>query len=466
MAVSTDVSLITLLQHKQVFFSFLDFLDDRRDGEEIPLALYHSLVRELLAKQSRIEEQRLREIFKVDNLQRCGLLMDIDRSRGVLVFQGFVLEMFRHLDRTRLRELSSIELESLRQQLIDLHQRIAGAELVPDTDDYREAIVLLFDRLRGVKSRIRQNVESLQGQVQRLAEVMALQDSSDIDRTSQVREALSHINRIYQRHVLPTLQFLNEREDLKDGETALVVIERIAESFEGRGFTAHAQRIRYIKNSIRSHAKDIEAIRRSLERYVRQHRIQRHRYNSIEAAYNQLLGTAETLHDGGLKTKYLSANAPVFSLGRCFSGLKRQIFGRNIDWADYDNYAWLQEWLRVESPKLDVQQDRNKTVTLGGEMSLRVSRDRERARKKIAIQKLMGRFEIPGGVLSDTHLELHRYMSEHLTDYQLSDLIEGAAWLRGRSGIALYPRFVIKSIDHKTQRLEYYQLSLKEESAV
>ena len=82
MAVSTDVSLITLLQHKQVFFSFLDFLDDRRDGEEIPLALYHSLVRELLAKQSRIEEQRLREIFKVDNLQRCGLLMKASRGKS------------------------------------------------------------------------------------------------------------------------------------------------------------------------------------------------------------------------------------------------------------------------------------------------------------------------------------------------------------------------------------------------
>jgi hypothetical protein len=70
MIVSTDKTLIAMIEHKAIFLALIDHIDQQGGPGEVPIKLYHQLVRAMLKQQTDVEQKRLRAIFDLDNLRR------------------------------------------------------------------------------------------------------------------------------------------------------------------------------------------------------------------------------------------------------------------------------------------------------------------------------------------------------------------------------------------------------------
>ncbi|WP_417228318.1 hypothetical protein [Amphritea sp.] len=459
MSVATDKTLIVMIEQKDVFFKLIDYLDAQELGEEIPLSLYYESIRALLNRQSdEREKRRLQEVFEPENLLRAGLLIELDKHRGILVLQNFVLDMFRHFDRSRLRELSSEQLEVLRQSLNHSLERMQTCVMFQGDVVFEEILGAFYENVRTTLGRIKQNVSSLQGQAEHLSKIIEEHDFSNLEQTQQVNKALEEISRIYQRHVLPTLQFLNEQENLKSGLPALTAIGEIAVLLEKAGLPVISQRVLFAKNSIRSYAKDVELIRKTLERYVRQSARQRQQYDCIEAVFNDLRAEAQNLQDGKLNTKYLANNSDVFALAHIFNGLKGQKFDAKLEWGNEHQSLLFAEHLRVALPKLRDTESKQ-LVRLTGLDNDAYRKEQEVTRRKRKIQRLIEQCELPVAH-EDVHVFLHEFLQAHLKGYVLSDLLDSLGWLRSRLPCPLLPVFELRQISYSGMCLDYYPLSL------
>ena len=457
MSVSTDITLIRMIENKQVFLGLIDYLDKQEQGGEIPLALYYKLVAGVINNQVEVKARQLKETFDLDNLLKAGLLLELDKSRNILVFQGFVIDMFRHFDKSRLRELSSEQLESLRQDLNDSFDRLNSISLSPGDDTYEEVVALLFERLRHTHGRIKQNITSLQGQAESLSAIAEAENVQDLAQTRLIREALIQINRIYQRHVLPTLQFLNEREDLKEGVPALTAVSEIAQLFEQAGFPDISQRIQFAQGSIRSYSKNVEIIRKALERYVRQGKRQRHQYDCIEQLFNQLKEESQLTQNGKLNNKYVNRDSEAFHFAYQFNGLKTHRFDARLDWRDRHQSILFTEYLRVALPKLR-EKLQSQLANLNSKNSLNQN-EQQHIHHKMNIQKLMEKYVLPEQS-DDLHLLVHTYLYSTLSNYKLVDLLDGLGWLRSRIDQPIKIQFPLKEIIYSGLKLVYYPLQL------
>ncbi|MGB0662185.1 MAG: hypothetical protein ACPGMR_00165 [Pontibacterium sp.] len=459
MIVSTDKTLIAMIEKKDIFWDLIDYLDEQQEGREVPLSFYYERVRKAIqsVEQER-DQKRLRQTLDIDNLAHSGLLMEVDRHRSVMVFQPFVIEMFRHFDRSRLRELSSEQLEALRSDLNNSLKRLQECRILQGDEEYEQVLVVLFERLRNAHARIKQNVLSLQGQADYLSKVVEEQDIADLEQTLNAKKALEEINQIYQKHVLPTLQFLNEREHIKTGYPALTAVEEIATILQKAGMPSVSQRVLYAKNSIRAYAKDIEVIRKTLERYVRQSARQRHQYDCIESAFNKMREQVFTLYDGKLNSKYLDSRLDIFEYGKVFAGLKKLRFDARLEWGDINHTQCFNEHLRVALPRLQNNQ-KSGVAELDSQDDNRYQQEQLLIRRKLDIQALMESCEIIEGE-SDVHHYIHNYLAERLSGYALPDLLEGLGWLRSRLDTPLKPQFSLSRIHYKGQCLEYFPLAL------
>jgi hypothetical protein len=459
MSVATDKTLIAMIEHKGVFFTLIDYLDEQTQGEEIPLSLYYQSIRALLNRQiDDRDRRRLTDVFEPDNLLKAGLLIELDKHRGILVLQTFVLDMFRHFDRSRLRELSSEQLEMLRQSVNHSLGRMRACAILPGDDAFEEVLGVLFENLRNILGRIKQNVSSLQGQAEHLSQIIELHDISNLQQTQQVNKALEEISRIYQRHVLPTLQFLNERENLKSGLPALTAVGEIALLLEKSDQPVLSQRVLFAQNSIRSYAKDVELIRKTLERYVRQSARQRLQYDCIEAAFNELRAETQNLQDGKLNTKYVAKGADVFVLAQVFNGLKGHKFDAKLDLGHENHGLLFEEHLRVSLPKLRDKQSQALAYLAGlnNDADLKAQ---QITRRKRQIQRLVEQCPLPE-THADIHAFLHHYLQSELQDYALHDLLDGLGWLRSRLSLPLMPFFELRHLHHAGMCLDYYPLTL------
>ena len=155
MIVSTDRTLIAMIENKQVFLDLIDYLDEQGEGDEIPFSVYFARIRRLISSMDDEREQkRLRQIFEIENLQQAGLLIDMDRHRAVISFESFVVDMFRHFDRGRLRELSSEQLEVLRTDQNLSWARLKECSVLPGDEQFDDLLVVVFERLRNAQARI------------------------------------------------------------------------------------------------------------------------------------------------------------------------------------------------------------------------------------------------------------------------------------------------------------------------
>ncbi len=363
MFASTDISLISLIENKQVIYAVVDYMDNH-STELVDEAVYIHAVRQLIQSKSRkTQQQRLAKIFDLDNLISAGLVIEVDKATRNILFHSAVIEVFRLFDSKRLRELTNADLEELSARLDNaregLLKHINGAP-----EDRDEQIEVVFLLLSEISSKLQTNTRSLQSRAQNLAAAIDAvtytgtdtgSDSGLLEDIRQKHHTLAEIQKIYHRNILPMLEFLNEYEQMK-GLSPLKKITAIHTIFDDFSYTDEAYRVQQYKITITTHYKTIESISQLLERYSRQEKLYRQQYNSIETAYLLLLESAAQLSDGKLNTQYFHDDDAVFNHCDAYYGLKHYRAAQKslINWADINHRAYLDEYLlNAQQRKLD-----------------------------------------------------------------------------------------------------------------
>lgn len=454
--VNTETVLKLLLEHKTFFFRLLDEMD--KHNGTLPLPFYktqflHELDNGYFEHDN--DKIRFQQAMQPENLDYAGLLISLDLHDASLKWQNFVVEMFRHLDRSRLRKLSDPEFQSFHERLAADSQRLLAAETQYGSRTWHDTVRLVFQTLYDIQSRIRENTEALASRTRHLADIVENYDVSNLTETERSRQAFAEIRETYQHTILPMLQFLNEDEDIKGSDTPLRHISQIYELFNRRQEHATAQRILNIKNAIRSYSKDIRHIRLQMERYVRQDDQTRQQYNAIENQFNHLLTEIQQRQDGRLRGSSLTFQAAPFQTFAHFGSLKRRRFDAKINWQHDRQTILFNEYLRVQ---LDRQQERKKQAQVRVVQSDQAQQEARRQQQHEAqLKRAVKHFRLPEND-QDIYLLLHQYLQTSLPEYTLSDLINGIEWLKILHAIQPQPIFGLHTLHYQNQFLRYHPL--------
>lgn len=443
--------LMLLIQHDAFFFRLLDEMDKHQDT--LPLAFYkEQFFRELNTIADEIERQKFQNAMQPENLYEAGLLVSLDTYAGSLKWQGFVSEMFRHLDRKRLRRLTNPELDGFRQRIFFHADELSELENQVGSAEWNDTVRPAFDTLHEIHARIKENTEALRHRAEHLAEIVDNSDIASAADSENSRAALDEIGSIYRRSILPLLEFLNQDEDIKDGKTPLGGIDAMADLFSRTSQPATARRVLLVKNGIRSFYKDIYRIRQDMERYVRQSETMRRQYDAVETLYNRLHDAVEALQDGRLRgSKILFQAAAPHDFPHFV--LAKPHYDKLTNWRRGSEAARFAEHLRVQSertppPKPDI---RVQTQPENGVNALRQRQHEGR------LKQLVRQYRVP--VSDDLHRSLHDYLHERLPDYILADLSNALSWLKILHRIRPVPAFGLKTLHHRKQSLHYHALS-------
>lgn len=175
MVVKTDVALINMIQNKGVFLDLIDHMDKVGEGEEVRIVMYQQKLRALLdsvaplpntrvLREVPAERRKLESALCVENLERVGLVIQVDSARGVMVFAPFVIEMFRHFDGARLRHLNSADYELIRASFNRLYEVFVTLPSLSNEDiGFQEQVSVLRKEIRAATAKMKECVDALQG---------------------------------------------------------------------------------------------------------------------------------------------------------------------------------------------------------------------------------------------------------------------------------------------------------------
>ncbi len=461
--VNSDQTIITILNNKALFFRLMDhaLADIRNHAMEFTISDYESLLVAVANKNNETEKRRLFDTLSLDNLERNGLLNYADRRTGRFRLQDFILEMLRHLDSKRLRELSSAELNQLMKQFEECYRQVSDPNvmwLVGD-NEFEEMVASVYSSLQHVASRLKSNVRALKGQTERLANVVDEQKYIDLARSDQVRVALNEILRIHERHVTPTLQFLDERLDIRRartelfGETApMALLKKIITRFEQRKLTDHVARLQRIQFHILAMGREVGDIAKGLDSYVKYAEDERRRYNRTEQLYNALRGAVVEKQTGLLRDFKLRPDHPVFSVVRPLGGLKSFVRAQsaNVNWPKSEGNFALNEILRV---RIEAEINKPKPVIskVGDPTSDKEIAQRQFIEKMLAV---MTDFDYQQSQ-DDAYLGVHEYLCDHLENYSLNHLMDAVPFLSANGNVELAIPVVQQAIEYQGMRLNY-----------
>jgi len=461
MFAATDISLINLIEHKQVMYAVVDYMDAHAT-ELVNEDVYIHAVRDLIAaKRKKTEKQRLARIFDLDNLLSTGLIIEVDKSTQSILFHSAVIEVFRLFDSKRLRELTNADLQDLSARLDNARKNLLQSIGGSDHQALYEQIEVIFLLLSEISSKIQTNTRSLQSRAHNLAGAIDANTTiTSIEEVQQKRQTLAEIQTIYQRNILPMLEFLNEYEQMK-GLSPLKKITALHDIFADFSYNDEAYRVQQYKISITTHYKTIEEISLLLERYSRQEVRYRKQYNSIEAAWQSLLESGAALSDGKLNSQYFNPDDSVFNHSYFFSGLKQYRSAQKslLNWAEINHRAYLDEYLlNAQQRVLDEAANAQAHRLVNHQDQQQKQQEKQHKRELDAFIKTL-QFTLP---VDDIYQEIFRQMEQNFELFVLSDLLLVFKMLELKKDLKYQVHFELPqaSISYQQQKLNYWRREL------
>lgn len=426
MHIALDRTLVLLIEHKDLMFGFIDYMDQNQ-RKDIPEQVFtNSMIAKLAGIIKKNDAERLKDAFDRDNLIKSGIISEFNKSRGTIAFQPAVIEIFRLFDKERVKGLRSAELENIRVQLDNTLQQHQTLSFSTDNIVFLEQRDHLFDLLRQVNSQIQNNTEHLEHEADRLSKRLDHDQAIlSLDESQQVREVLQQVKKIYDREIIPTLEFLNSREYSKV-KAPLTVIDEISQLYDIRGFEDDSYYIDQYKLSILSHYKAVEKVRQTLQRYLHQERQHRLTYNAIEKAYLNLQALAQSTFTENLKEKFIFK--PLAESELYFKGLKSYSSAQDskIEWHKRNHSLYFDEYLIGQKAR-----QRSDAVATVVSFDNTHNPDPNNVLKR-QIRTLIEQCDIKPPI-DDLYAEIHNYLLANLVEhYQLQYLLYGVSCYKQR----------------------------------
>lgn len=215
-----------LFEHPKILFRMIE----RMDRNEARFIRESDLVAEVMDYTrglGKADRERVRLALNTDNLFRSGLIIDVIKADGErrLVFQDALINLMRACNASLYQELTDARLRGHLVTLRDVRNRLETSSFSDADPDYTELRDDLNERVSQLIGLLRQNVLRMQTISAQLADL-----SGDASRAPEKylefrQNLFEQIVTLYERHIKPTLVFLNPDTRLPDGSNLFETLE-------------------------------------------------------------------------------------------------------------------------------------------------------------------------------------------------------------------------------------------------
>lgn len=305
-----------LFEHPKMLFRMIE----RMDRNEVRYVRESDLVAEVLEYSRHLgkpDRERVCLAMNTDNLFRSGLVIDIVKAEGErrLIFQDALLNLMRACNASLYQELTDARLRDYLVTLRDVRDRLEVSSFSESDLDYTELRDALNDKVSQLIGLLRQNVIRMQTISEQLAD-MSGNASRTPDRYMEFRQNLfEQIVTLYDRHIKPTLVFLNPDTRLADGTNLFETLKAMVRLLEENDNHSLADQLFRSSLSLNALYKPIQAVAQEVEHFLRKTRRGMAQYNAMEHYYGklrELKGETETL---SLRRKWLEGGDFARSTG-------------------------------------------------------------------------------------------------------------------------------------------------------
>lgn len=305
-----------LFEHPKILFRLIE----RMDRNEARYVRESDLVAEVMDYTRALgnaDRDRVRLAMNTDNLFRSGLVIDIIKAEGErrLVLQDALINLMRACNASLYQELTDARLRGHLVTLRDVRNRLELSTFSEADPDFTELRDDLNERVSQLIGLLRQNVLRMQTISAQLAEL-----SGDASRAPEKYLEFRHnlfeqIVTLYDRHIKPTLVFLNPDTRLPDGSNLFETLEAMVRLLENNGDHNLADQLFRSALSLNALYKPIQAVAQEVEHFLRKTRRGMVQYNAMEHFYSklrELKGETETM---SLRRKWLEGGDFARSTG-------------------------------------------------------------------------------------------------------------------------------------------------------
>ncbi len=313
-----------LFEHPKILFRLIE----RMDRNEARYLRESDLITEVMdysRSLGRADQERIRLALNTDNLFRTGLVIDIIKAEGErrLVLQDALINLMRACNASLYQELTDARLRGHLVTLRDVRDRLENASFSEADPDFTELRDDLNERVSQLIGLLRQNVLRMQTISSQLADMSG--DASRVpEKYVAFRQNLfEQIVTLYDRHIKPTLVFLNPDTRLPDGTNLFETLEAMVKQLEVNGQISLADQMFRSSLSLNALYKPIQAVAQEVEHFLRKTRRGMVQYNAMEHFFGQLRelkGETETL---SMRRKWLEGGDFARSTG-FLMGLRAQ----------------------------------------------------------------------------------------------------------------------------------------------
>jgi len=455
----TAETLNVLLEHRKILSECIREMDANAVNYITEYAIFQR-VKNYTENVRSDTRKRLNIAFSSANLLQSHLVMELDNSQGEnrLYFQQSVLAVVRLCDVSLFKKLTDAQLKTHLQILNQAHQEMSCGEyhFADEDDDFTEFIDNLFLNIGRLMSDIRQNIVKMQSISKELEALTAHSVNSQVDTADYIKAKqtwLNEIVKLYERHILPVLLFLNPDTCYQDLDGLHTVMSNIHKTLDAHNQASLANHIQSYALSFLNFYQPIEATANAVNRFIHKERDSIKRFNAIEHFYQHKLLTEFKLTQSDNLNKKLIGNAAIL-LPNFSPSIKA--FTRPIGYSFNDSPAYYKNLFNeLEARTLDIFELHDLASVFA---KANINRDaKNRMRRHDALVKLLDSIHLRE--TNDLLNMLHLRLEDQFDAYQLYDLISCIGFYRARDpAFKLTTTNLFAQAEHGGQQFRYRKI--------
>ncbi|MBY6094676.1 hypothetical protein [Ferrimonas balearica] len=316
-------TLSIIFSRPQMFMRLIREADNNREtGNRMGYSQtrYEMYLKDFLATDGADDKARFMAAMSLENLSQAGLLVEHDKGKSRLVFADAFIELMRQCDPNLIRELTSVEYRGFLEEAHRLSRLLGKNAHVTSGDEYYQDVrYSFFQHLLRIRSAIRTNATKFHTISEKLAELSENIVSSDRLFAHKKREMYGQASRIYERHVKPTVEFLNEAVHVPGGNL-FETLASVQAVFKRRGEFEHAGELQRVALNLSNNYKKLEVTAETIRHFLSITRENALAFNAFEAINEAMEEITDTVKGRSLRAKSLANSRDITELFDFYQG--------------------------------------------------------------------------------------------------------------------------------------------------
>jgi hypothetical protein len=410
-----------MLAYPAIMYQCIERMD-RMNDKHIDETVLASTVRQYAKPLESAEKERLLSAFNTENLLHSNVVSDIDKRKEgrFLLFQEAILLLLRLCEAALYQEVTDAKLRSRIAGLWDVRDRLMSASFAEHDPGYTELTDDIMEQFGSLLAMLRNNILAMQ-RIGKKLESMTAEASKSPEDFPQYRQSMfEQTNHLFERHIKPTLTFLDPSVHLTDSGKSRTNLFKTIEEIRAQYLvndkhTVADQILRY-SISFANIFQPVQKVERQVDHFLRKTRTGMLQYNAMESSFQKLKRCYDATQTSNLRHRFMEQQ-DFTGLSGFVPGLKQHIrpqayqFGDSISY--YEN-IFSEIELRLS------QLTTSQTSIFTGESSKDNQAGRQLERAELLYQWLEDQ---PFRPTEDMIATLHHRLYDWLEGYHFPDLL-------------------------------------------